>query len=111
MAWVVDTCVLPDIRLRDVAFGVSSAHCLQSHLKDCEKPRETGCAAAVGTALRAVRGERSEAAGETCAATKAPAASLTLARRTSRSAVPTRLRRLASQPPRHFSTVEILVPQ
>ena len=34
MAWVVDTCILLDIRLRDAVFGVSSAYCLQSHLKD-----------------------------------------------------------------------------
>ena len=34
MAWVVDTCILLDIRLRDAAFGVSSAQCLQSHIKD-----------------------------------------------------------------------------
>ena len=34
MAWVVDTCILLDIRLRDAVFGVSSARCLQSHLRD-----------------------------------------------------------------------------
>ena len=46
----------------------------------------------VGTALRAVRGERSEAAGGMRAGFAVPAASLALARRTARSAVPTRLR-------------------
>lgn len=34
MAWVVDTCILLDIRLRDEAFGVPSAHCLQARLPD-----------------------------------------------------------------------------
>ena len=52
------------------------------------------CEATVGTALRAVRGERSKAAGGVCAVSVSPAASLTFARRTARSAVPTRLRRL-----------------
>ena len=46
----------------------------------------------VGTALRAVRGERSEVAGGMRAGFAIPAASLALARRTARSAVPTRLR-------------------
>ena len=34
MAWVVDTCVLLDIRLRDASFGISSARCLQSRLSE-----------------------------------------------------------------------------
>ena len=34
MAWVVDTCILLDIRLRDPAFGISSARCLQAHLRE-----------------------------------------------------------------------------
>ena len=52
----------------------------------------------VGMALRAVRGERSEAADGRCAAAATPTTSLTLARRTARSAVPTRLRRARSWP-------------
>jgi len=34
MAWVVDTCILLDIRLLDEAFGVRSAHCLEDRLPD-----------------------------------------------------------------------------
>ena len=56
-----------------------------THLRDCEISPETGCGAAVGTALRAVRGERSEAVG---AGSRS---------RTARSAIPTRLRRLISE--------------
>jgi predicted nucleic acid-binding protein len=34
MAWVVDSCVLLDIRMRDADFGLASAHCLAAHLSD-----------------------------------------------------------------------------
>ena len=34
MAWVVDTCVLLDIRMNDANFGITSAKCLASHLPD-----------------------------------------------------------------------------
>ncbi len=34
MAWVVDTCVLLDIRMNDVVFGLTSAKCLETHLSD-----------------------------------------------------------------------------
>jgi predicted nucleic acid-binding protein len=34
MAWVVDSCVLLDIRMNDVEFGLSSANCLAAHLSD-----------------------------------------------------------------------------
>ena len=63
---------------------------------DASESNQRAAAARVGTALRAVRGERSEAAGGMCAASETPTASLTLARRTARSAVPTRLRRSAA---------------
>ena len=34
MAWVVDSCVLFDIRMNDVDFGLTSANCLLAHLSD-----------------------------------------------------------------------------
>lgn len=34
MAWVVDTSVLLDIRMKDKNFGLASAKCLDSHLTD-----------------------------------------------------------------------------
>jgi len=34
MAWVVDSCVLLDIRMSDADFGLGSANCLLSHLSD-----------------------------------------------------------------------------
>jgi predicted nucleic acid-binding protein len=34
MAWVVDTCVLLDIRMKDERFGLKSADCLAAHLRD-----------------------------------------------------------------------------
>ena len=34
MAWVVDSCVLLDIRMNDVEFGLSSASCLAAHLSN-----------------------------------------------------------------------------
>ena len=34
MAWVVDSCVLPDIRMSDPSFGLASANCLAAHLSD-----------------------------------------------------------------------------
>ena len=34
MAWVVDTCVMLDVRIDDSAFGVSSAQCLSHYAVD-----------------------------------------------------------------------------
>ena len=34
MPWVVDSCVLLDIRMNDVDFGLASATCLAAHLTD-----------------------------------------------------------------------------
>ena len=34
MAWVVDSCVLLDIRMSDSEFGLASAKCLAGHLSD-----------------------------------------------------------------------------
>jgi hypothetical protein len=34
MAWVVDSCVLLDIRMNDADFGLSSANCLAAHLPE-----------------------------------------------------------------------------
>jgi len=34
MAWVVDSCVLLDIRMNDGAFGLASATCLAAHLSE-----------------------------------------------------------------------------
>lgn len=34
MAWVVDSCVLLDIRMNDADFGLASANCLAAHLSD-----------------------------------------------------------------------------
>ena len=34
MAWVVDTCVMLDVRINDPAFGVSSARCLSHYASD-----------------------------------------------------------------------------
>jgi predicted nucleic acid-binding protein len=34
MAWVVDSCVLLDIRMNDADFGLASANCLAAHLSE-----------------------------------------------------------------------------
>jgi len=34
MAWVVDSCILLDIRMSDADFGLRSAKCLAAHLSD-----------------------------------------------------------------------------
>ena len=34
MAWVVDSCVLLDIRMNDAQFGMAAANCLLAHLPD-----------------------------------------------------------------------------
>ncbi len=34
MAWVVDSCVLLDIRMNDADFGLASANCLAAHLSN-----------------------------------------------------------------------------
>lgn len=34
MAWVVDSCVLLDIRMNDANFGLPSARCLAAHLSE-----------------------------------------------------------------------------
>ena len=34
MPWVVDTCILVDVRMNDAKFGLPSAQCLAAHLAD-----------------------------------------------------------------------------